>query len=218
MRGSEVSEKKLSGATNVLQALIKERDQNGLFFMLNCVINKQNIKEVPKMLEFCRRKKVMMVAIFVQNPALFKEAGKNEYLEKTLFTPADEKEVCETADYLIAKKKAGYPLIEPFAYYESVKKWIKGELDWSCDGGKYSLGIDTDGKIGICGYLPNLDLNNMDLNRDYFSKLKEPREEYQKTCTKSCLPACMFCSSFFRQNPLQFIQNFLLTKLNSNRL
>ncbi len=203
-----VSEKKLPKAKQVLEALIKEKEKRELTVMLNCVISKKNIAQVPKMLEFCKNKGIMLAAIFVQNPNPQKEIEKGSYLEKILFSEKDAKMVCQLADFLIKRKRERYSLLEPIAYYEAVKQWVKNDYSWSCGGGKYSLEIDTDGKVGICGYLPYLDLNILKVGSDFFDKIETARKNCKEWCTKRCLPSCMFCSAYYYQNPI----NFLLSK------
>ncbi|MFH0792020.1 MAG: radical SAM protein [bacterium] len=203
--GFSDSKKELPQASETLKALITEKEKGGLSLMLNCVVTKNNIKQVPTMLEFCHRNKIIMATIFVQNPKSLEDYRQNSHLKKLLLEESDREEVIRTADYLIDKKQNGYRLLEPIAYYEAVKKWIQGDLDWVCDGGKYTLNIDTDGRVGICGYLPYLDLNIRDLKKDYYPQIKEYRERNLKWCTKKCIPSCMFCSTYYRQNPIQFL-------------
>lgn len=203
--GFDVSGKELPKASDVLDALLKERQKNGLIVILNCVITKKNIKQVPTMLDFCNSKKVMMATIFAQNPNPNRKTTNPSYLEELLFKNTDQKEVVQMADYLISKKKEGYRLLEPIQYYEAVKRWVEGKLRWECDGGKYTLEIDTDGKIGICGYLPYLNIDLDSAKSNFYEEVKKFRETNQKWCTEKCLPSCMFCSSFYRQNPFAFL-------------
>jgi MoaA/NifB/PqqE/SkfB family radical SAM enzyme len=161
------------------------------------------------MLDFCHLKKMIMAAIFVQDPNPILKGDKPSSTNEILFRTSDRNEVVQMADYLISKKKAGYQLLEPIEYYESVKNWINGKLEWRCDGGKYALEVDTDGTIGICGYLPYLKINVEKIRENFFIEIKKFREKYQKWCTKKCLPSCMFCSSFYRQNPLIFLYSKL---------
>ncbi len=203
--GFSDSKKELPQASKTLKALIDEKAKSGLSLMLNCVITKNNIKQVPAMLEFCHTNQIIMAAIFVQNPKPLENYRQNPHLKELLLEEGDKEEVIKTADYLADKKRNGYRLLESIAYYEAVKKWIQSDLDWVCDGGKYTLNIDTDGRVGICGYLPYLDLNIRDLNKDYYPQIKEYREKNLKWCTKKCVPSCMFCSTYYRQNPIQFL-------------
>lgn len=211
----DTSGKELPKSTKVLDALIEQKEKNRLIVVLNCVINKKNIQQVPQMLNFCHSKNVMMAAVFVQNPNLKPgEEVSDDYLKDVLFSKSDQKKVIETADYLISKKKEGFQLLEPIHYYNSIKKWIKGELCWNCDGGKYTLEVDTDGKIAVCGYLPFLKVNILDIEDNYFKFTKKIRQDNQKWCTKKCIPSCMFFSSYYRRNPVAG----LLSKIQYTKL
>ena len=212
--GFDVSTKELPKNNQVLDALIKERKERGLLFLLNCVIVKQNIKQIPLMLEFCNSKKIMMAAIFVQNPHPDAYGNMVGYTDKIFFEKKDTKIVCEMADYLISKKKSGHFLWGPIDYYKSIKKWVKGDFVWNCDAGKYTFDVDTDGKIGICSYLPYSNTNLMELDKNFFKKIEQYRKSYQKWCTKRCLSSCTFCSTFYRQNPLKFLCSKLRYKLS----
>jgi len=203
--GFSDSDKELPQSSKTLDALIEEKEKNGLTLILNCVITKNNIKQVPQMLEFCHSKKIIMAAIFVQNPKPLEDYRKDIHLKDLLFDKGDAEEVIKTADYLINKKKKGYRLFEPIAYYEKVKEWIRGDIDWQCDGGKYTINIDTDGRVGICGYLPYTNLNIRDLNKNHYSQLKKYREEALRWCVKKCLPSCMYCTTYYRQHPAYFL-------------
>lgn len=200
----KASNKKLPRANRILEALQEEKRENGLNFILNCVISKQNFKQVPQLLEFCHSQKIVMAAIFVQNPFQFINPGISRN-NQVFFSKKDADIVSQTADYLIDKKKKGYRLVEPLEYYEAVKKWVRGGYFWKCDAGKYSLVVDTDGGIAICGYLPYLPLNIDDLGENYFEKVEPWREKYLDDCPKKCLPSCNFCTSFYRQNPVKFL-------------
>lgn len=205
--GFDVSGKELPKTTEILKALLKEKKRTGLNVILNCVISKKNLKNVPQILEFCHRNKLVMAAIFVQDPNPSQEEKDISILEEILFSPTEKEEVIEIIDYLIAKKRKGYRLVEPIAYFESVKKWVKGELDWECEGGRSSLAVDTDGRIGLCTYLPYLDIDIRELKDHHFHTFEEYRKAHRKLCTNKCIPSCMFCTMYYRQHPWELVAN-----------
>jgi MoaA/NifB/PqqE/SkfB family radical SAM enzyme len=192
-----------------LDALIEEKNKNGLVVLLNCVITRNNLDQVPEMLEFCHSKKLMMAAIFAQNPNPSRKYSLTDYNKNILFSPKDAKRVTQIVDYLIQKKQSGYQLAEPIRYYEGIKQWLKEGFDWQCDAGLYSMVIDTDGAVAICGYLPFTTLNISDLPTHFLADIKNYRKKYLTWCTKKCLPSCMFCASFYRQHPGSFLYSKL---------
>ncbi len=203
--GFGASSKELPRAKEVLASLIKEKRTNGLAVMLNCVITRENINQVPKMLEFCHTHGLTMVAIIAQDPFPYDSRKNNPNIYKILFSGKDTAGLNKLLAFLTDKNKKGYALGEPTEYYRAIKQWIKGEADWDCGAGKYSMSVDLDGRVAICGYLPYSEINIMDLDRNYYEKLLPEREKYMGWCTKKCLPSCMFCSSFYRQHPLKFL-------------
>lgn len=197
------SDKELPRANGVLEALMEEK-KRGLTVVLNCVVTKKNIDQVAKMVEFCHRKRMMMLTIFAQDPFPL-EPGKNPSgIKDTFLTKEDKKKVEKLLNFLTERKKKGYWLGEPLAYYQAVRDWLDGRVDWNCDGGKYSLAIDTDGKVAICGYLPYTKYDLMELEKSFFKNLEPTRDRYLPRCTKICLPLCMFGSAYYRTHPIHF--------------
>jgi MoaA/NifB/PqqE/SkfB family radical SAM enzyme len=205
--GFKASEKELPKTQAILNALIEQKEKRGLVIMLNCVITKKNIMQVPQMLEFCHSKSLSMAAIFAQDPNPSNSPQMVRVPKGILFSKSDYSEVEKTVDYLISKKKSGYQLIEPIEYYASVKDWINGRLNWQCEGGLSSLNIDTDGKVGICGYLPYIGVNIKDSKEVIYRAVNRAREKYLTWCTQKCIPSCMYCSAYFRHHPLSLLYN-----------
>lgn len=205
--GFFTSQKELPKTKAVFWTLMKERDHRRLAITLNCVVTRENIAQVPSMLEFCHSHKIMMMTIFAQNPHPISQNKSQKGIEKILLSAKDKKILLKLLNYLREKKKHGYRLVEPFAYYEQIERQIEGKAEWECGAGKEVLIVDIDGRVGICGYLPFSGINIMDLNGDYSQRLSKIRKKYLPECSRRCLPLCMFGESYYRRHPLEFIIN-----------
>lgn len=212
LSGFTVSGKEAPKVSSALEALIKQKQDRGLVLALYCVITKKNVKQVPEIVEFCHERSLTMAAIFAQDPNPSGNPKMIKISKKMMFSKSDINEIEKTVDYLIAKKKEGYQMLEPIQYYLSVKDWVNGRLNWQCEGGLTSLTVDTDGKVGICGYLPYLDVSLIDETSSIYAKIKEYRKKNLNWCTKKCLPSCMFCTSYYRNHPI----SLLLSRINLN--
>lgn len=136
-------------------------------------------------------------------------------------TPESKAQVVALIDELIALKRAGVALIEPYQYYEDMKKFVYGELeDWNCGAGRDHLSIDSDGKVALCASSPTEKLSVFDLDKDWHKVLARMRDarmhdgfsdEYTQGCKKVCLSNCLYTSSHWISNPLSFYKDIFST-------
>jgi MoaA/NifB/PqqE/SkfB family radical SAM enzyme len=76
-----------------------------------------------------------------------------KYLDgnSTFITPEDWPNIDGVVDWLIAKNRSGYKMVNSVARLEQMKQFMRGKLqDWNCRAGQNSLIIRTDGTLAPC--------------------------------------------------------------------
>jgi MoaA/NifB/PqqE/SkfB family radical SAM enzyme len=207
------SHKGLQNRNSSLFSNIKEvQKKYGMILKTNFVLNKDNIQETESILDFCHENNILLSLRMV-----FPSPGGqlvHDTKKSSFFTKEDIPEIKKIVKMIIAKKKQGYALTEPIAYYLIWEKYLQDPLKndlWQCEGGKYALGIETDGFVRICNSLPPDDgkskIHYSELTGKYYKELEAFAKETKKSCQSKCLAAAYYCSAYYRQKPFSFIKD-----------
>lgn len=150
---------------------------------------------------------------------LRKLQSKTESTSLAFDTDEKRARVVALIDEIIALKRQGVGLIEPYQYFEDMKKFAYGELaDWNCGAGASHFSVDSDGKVALCASSPTEELSIFDLDQNWARKMAGMRdarmhdgfdEDHTEGCKKVCLSNCLYSSTHWITNPLSFYKDLL---------
>lgn len=120
-----------------------------VFFNIN--ITRINLEDVKELTEIAHDAGIATDYHINEAPMLdqphFKHSGANE----TFITPQDWPRIDAVIDWLIARNRSGYKMVNSTARLQEMKPFMRGKLlDWNCRAGQNSLIVRTDGTLAPC--------------------------------------------------------------------
>ena len=172
------------------------------------VLSNRTIHELPGIFEFIEDKPISITIGLVMPPPSESSKWKGNHI---YFKTNEQKlNLLDAVDFIICQKKAGARILDPIDYFSSFKDFLQGKQVWKCDTGKYFLEIDVDGKLLYCSYLLNrIDVDILDLDKNYYSKLKAKFDSQLENCNRFCLANCFYDTSYFRKHPIYSLKNLI---------
>lgn len=189
------SRKTLARQDKLIDLLLKYQTVYRYMMQLNMVLSVDTVDELPAILNFVASRDIAISIGLVMPPPDGQEERSN---------------LLKAADYIITQKKRGVKILDPVDYFQSFKDYFAQKQVWQCDIGKYSLDIDVDGKLLFCSYLlEKIDVNILDLDRNYYSRLKPIFDAQLRECQITCLANCFYDVSYFRRHPIYTLKNLI---------
>lgn len=122
----------------------------------------------------------------------FKHLDNDTYIRQEHWDAVDE-----VLDWVIAKNKEGYPMVNPIAHLEAMKQFMRGQVvQWDCRAGHNSMFIRVNGTLVPCFTLAS---SKEDWG-DVFSGYRfdpEGLKAMKRECTKHCLSTCQYNLSHY---------------------
>lgn len=184
----------------VLDLLIKSKNKYGFGLKTHMVLTQKNIDTAIKTIELIKSYNIPLTIGFI---------GRNTYNnipedESLYFTTRESKnKLSDIIDKIIELKKAGAPIMDPYSYFEGMKKYINGDTKWRCCAGKYFFSVDSDGAVQLCAGLKPFPENILDIDKDYFKKNKKLIDEALKKCLSLCYSNCSFTTASLMDHPIK---------------
>ena len=202
------SKKSIVRQEKALGLLLKHQPTYRYQIKLNMVLSNRTIHELPGILRFIEDKPISITIGLVMPPPSESSKWKGNSIH---FRTNEQKlNLLNAADFIISQKKSGAKILDPVDYFLSFGDFLEEKQVWKCDTGKYFLEIDVDGKLLYCSYLLNkIDVDILDLDKDYYSKLKAKFESQLESCNRLCLANCFYDTSYFRKHPLYSLKNLM---------
>lgn len=185
----------------VLHDLLAARRRHHFEVTVNFVLTNHNVDMAIPTLEMMHGHRIPISIGFIvkdlyhdgQDPSLF------------FRSPAEQARLFEVLDEIVRRRRQGYNLIEPAAYFRDIKRFVRGELEWTCLAGRDSIGVDTLGEIKFCGTLPTeaytiFDLERLDTRALYAERLRKYGD-----CQKRCVTNCRYVTQYYYHHPLRFL-------------
>ncbi len=197
------SKKYYGRSKEVLNNLIGMRKKFGFEINVNMVLTNKNVDSAIETIKLIDTYKIPISVGYI-----IKNTYNDMEQDDSLFFRTDEekKRLYAVIGKIKKMKKSGYNIIEPMQYFDDIKKFIKGNLNWYCCAGEYYFSVDSDGQFQICAGLPAEGLSIFDVDRDYYKKISSVRENKLSKCKKICLSNCLYDTSYFIKNPLYFLK------------
>lgn len=196
------SKKDYTRSRDVLDRLLKARDKYRFELNVNLVLTAKNIDITVQTLKLINSFNIpISIGLIAGNTYNSKPDDPSLF-----FTEDKEKaKLFKVCDEIIELKKEGHAIIETSKYFKDIKKFVNKELDdWYCSAGEHYFSIDCDGKFQLCAGSPTQNVSIFDVDKDFYKKFKELRETSFKSCKKICMANCLYDTSYWLKNPLNF--------------
>jgi MoaA/NifB/PqqE/SkfB family radical SAM enzyme len=198
-RPSAVTRKNSVFRPGIVEALKEARSVHHMHSRINAVIYRDNSADVLDLLEFARERDVQISLGFIVPPleeGRRAEGGIN-------FGPGDEPLLRRIVDAILERKRAGYPVIDPDAYFENIFRFIRREKFWDCNyPTRYGwINVTPSGRIRSCTKkMDELDLRFLELDLERLRELRGVLKEKVAACNLDCYSNCAYDSYFYTHN------------------
>lgn len=131
--------------------LIKKQHVYGFSVFFNINITRINLYDVIELTKIAHDAGIatdyhLNEAPMLEQPDFEYESGNSTYI-----TPKDWRRIDAVIDWLIAKNRSGYRMVNSVRCLEEMKTFMRGNLQqWGCRAGQNSLIIRTDGTLAPC--------------------------------------------------------------------
>ncbi len=131
--------------------LIKKQYVYGFSVFFNINITRINLSDVMELTEIAHEVGIATDYHINETPMLEQPDFKHNSGNSTYITPADWPQVDAVIDWLIAKNRSGYKMVNSVRRLEEMKAFLRGTLpQWDCRAGQNSLIVRTDGTLAPC--------------------------------------------------------------------
>lgn len=120
-----------------------------VFFNIN--ITRINLEDVKQLTEIAYDVGIATDYHINESPMIDQPHFRHADSNSTFITPEDWPSVDAVVDWLIAKNRSGYKMVNSIARLEQMKQFMRGKLqEWNCRAGQNALIIRTDGTLAPC--------------------------------------------------------------------
>jgi len=196
----EYTKKDYARSKRIMDLLIKYRDEYGFILKTHTVLTNKNIDTVIETIKKIDDEyKIPLTVGYV-----CRSVDMTTPDDESLFFNSEEskRKLVKVVDQIIELKKNGAKFMDPYSYFENMKKFVYGKLDWHCMAGKYSFSVDYDGSVQLCNGMKPFDANVFSIDKDFFKKKKDEIEKTKAWCTKICFSTCHNTTTHMIDHPV----------------
>jgi MoaA/NifB/PqqE/SkfB family radical SAM enzyme len=208
LKSSHISGKNSVSREGMIGLLKEARANYRMHFRLNSVIHKNNYDDIKELIEFSKNNNVQISLGYVVPP--IEEMRRDK--EDIYFGLEDTSLLQDIISYILRKKKNGYPIIDPEAYFENIFRFLNREKFWECNyPTRYGwINVAPDGQIRSCTKkMDRLELNFLDLDIDNLKTLRETLNVKVNECNIDCYSNCAYDSYFYTRHKLRMLKKIL---------
>lgn len=205
---SSVTKKNSVIQKDLINVLKHAKKKYRMHFRINSVIFNNNYDDVKELIEFSRLHNVQISLGFIVPPT----NGSEKNSQDIYFTQQDTDLLKEIVGYILQKKRSGYPIIDPDAYFENIFRFMNREKFWDCNyPTRYGwINVTPSGKIRSCTKkMDELDYNFLDLNRENLKEIRHILKSKVDECNIDCYSNCAYDSYFYTHHKLQILKKIL---------
>lgn len=176
--------------------LIKKQYVYGFSVFFNINITRINLEDVKRLTEIAHEVGIATDYHINESPMTDQPQFRHKEGNSTFITPEDWPQVDELIDWLIAKQKQGYKMVNSVRRLEQMKDFMRGKLqDWDCRAGQNSIIIRTDGTLGPCFplYSSTYDWGTVEQPRFDPQQLAEMKRACQPHCYSTLNHNLAYC-------------------------
>jgi MoaA/NifB/PqqE/SkfB family radical SAM enzyme len=217
LKPTEVTRKNSIVREDILAKLKAARRKHGMHFRVNSVIYKNNFEQIKELIDFVKENNVQISLGFVVEPFDKKYAVAPEIY----FGLEDEELLRDIVNYVIMKRRQGYPIIDPEEYFTGVFRYLRREKFWDCNyPTRYGwINVIPNGKVRSCTKkMDELDYSYLDLDRVKLAELRKVLAAKVQKCNAECYSNCAFDSYFYAHNKRAFLKKVADRMVNNYRM
>lgn len=176
--------------------LIKKQYVYGFSVFLNINITRVNLYDVIELTKIAHDVGIATDYHINESPMLEQPDFKHMSGNSTYITPKDWCRVDAVIDWLIAKNRSGYKMVNSVSRLEEMKAFMRGKLQqWDCRAGQNSLIVRTDGTLAPCFPMYNADCDWGIIGNPRFQsrQLAGMKTECQKHCFSTLNHNLSYC-------------------------
>ena len=176
--------------------LIKKQYVYGFAVFFNINITRINTEDVKQLTEIAHADGIATDYHINESPMTEQEQFRHRDGNSTFIRPEDWPLIDETVDWLIAKQKSGYKMVNSVRRMEEMKAFMRGKLqEWDCRAGQNSIIIRTDGTLAPCFpmYSATYDWGVVEQPRFDAQQLKTLKKESQPHCFSTLNHNLAYC-------------------------
>ncbi|HZW35857.1 MAG TPA: radical SAM protein [Candidatus Deferrimicrobiaceae bacterium] len=166
--------------------LVQQQKKWGFLVFFNINICRTNLRDVKMLTEIAHQNGVGTDYHLNETPQEFVNVDHYKHREFELgITPDEYEEVERLLDWIIARQRDGWAMVNSISHLEAMKERMRGAIpQWDCRAGHNGALIRPDGTLSPC-----FDLITYD---DDWGKIWEPRFDPEKLdrVRENCLPKC----------------------------
>jgi MoaA/NifB/PqqE/SkfB family radical SAM enzyme len=215
---SSISKKNKLVRNDLIGDLASAKKKYGMHTRLNAVIYNDNFDEIKSLMEFSKNNDIQLSIGYVIPPINVGEPADSEIY----FSLDDRERLQEIIADIVSKKRAGYPIIDPEAYFKNIFLFMHREVFWNCNyPTRYGwINIAPNGKIRSCTKkMDELDIAFLDLNSADIKALRSKMKRNLANCNVDCYSNCAYDSAYYVKNKLQMVakifKRFRMPNINS---
>jgi len=197
-----ISEKNIIFDKEILKELKMAEKNHNIKLRINSVIYNNNFEDIKLLLELSKENKIPISLGFVV-------PNMNDNTNKSIcFSQDDTDLLTEITNYILEKKNARYPIIDPDSYFTNIFRFLKNESFWKCNyPTKYGwINVTPDGSIrGCTKKMDTTDFDFISLTPENIKEYKALLKASVNQCNPYCYSNCAYDSSFYKDNKATFI-------------
>ena len=165
--------------------LLKKQYQYGYMVFFNICICRNNMDDVRRLTEIAHEYRISTDYHICESPMYAQQQFKHLADNETFIGPEDWPRVDELVDWLIARNREGYSMVNSVQRLEDMKAFLRGRVEsWNCRAGRNSVVIRTDGTLAPCStlYSANCDWGHVGNPKFDAAQLDVMKGECQRNC------------------------------------
>ncbi|MFB3924843.1 MAG: radical SAM protein [Syntrophales bacterium] len=189
--GYEGLPKALNRIKPQFEYLVKQEKKYNYITFLNINITRRNVRDVKELTEIARRHGIATDYHINEPPPIKYDAFRHDQ-DGDWITEEEFRDVDDLVDWLIARNRQGYNMVNSIEHLRLMKQFIRHELSpWACQAGKLTMVIRLDGSFAPCFefYGSDRDWGSIytghKFDMDFLDKMKS-------RCSRHCLSTCNY--------------------------
>lgn len=202
---SSVTNKNSIFRKDILAHLKNTRKKYQTHFRINSVLYSNNLEDIKTLIEFSYEHNIQISLGYIVPPL-----EEKYIIDPDIYFSSDDTECLkEIVSYILARKKEGYPIIDPADYFENIFRYLNKEKFWECNyPTRYGwINISPNGRLRSCTKkMDELDYHYLDLTPARVMDYRNVLKEKVQSCNVHCYSNCAFDSYFYRTNKIEFFK------------
>ncbi len=176
--------------------LVRRQYDYGYSVFFNINICRNNLEDVKELTEIARANGIATDYHINESPMIHQPQFQHMEENATFIRPEDFPKVDKLIDWIIAKNRAGYKMVNSMQRLKDMRDFMHGKLqEWNCRAGQNNVIVRVDGTLGPCFpmYSATYDWGTVGSPRFERHQLLEMKKECQPHCFSTLNHNLAFC-------------------------